>query len=647
MIFNNNFAGNQNQLPWPAHELVSEPYTVDLNNPPFVPTVTCTPDFQQLLPLISGSAVNAIANQAKRSSLRAFLYNQLSENNYRNNDFIDAVTTITTYMMYLVYVQRQNLPLTELVQVGVEKGLEYKIANNVATYQGLVNFIDAQTRNSINGVLNELQQLKGQFQQMLAQLTGNVGTSNIGIGVGGMQSNRPSFSSGNFGTGQSSNAIFQNNPITQPVQQVVDTGVSFGSKYGNIKPTEVLPISQPIVTQTNTLTPTQPQPPIQVTETIPTKEKQTVRIPLSRSGLKWVRSDEQPYPPIVKRSVNELYVNENEDSTLVFSIGERSKESMFEYETHTTQTNFGIRPSARELPTKEQIDASNRKLIGVLENGVEKISESTEYIPPSKVLSPDEISVEFSLESIVIEHEIKRDRYVNDGEVEEINIFRNEVVLLESLGKLSDKDYLTLERLQQSETFEELVTRLRSASTTLSKKAWRVIERRLTRIFNDVLSLYLSMDIKIDSYLIDIDGLLTLLNEKYVAVYDVLMHNQLNIIRFAIKPLLGAPQEPEIRVAIESGDGEDNKFEFLASYVTMTSIDIDSELLDIELTSHVGNVILSNQSKLLYSLAESIFKERNSTNPIHLDYLMLSDGVVLRISKGLVGGDYYCVSVVN
>lgn len=637
-MFSNNFQFIQNQLPWPADTLNSEPSGV--NQAPYVPNVMCTPDFQNILPLITTTAINAIAATARNSNLRVFTYNQLSENNFQNQNFTNLISLITSYLMYLTYYQNQNPGnLNQFIQLGVDKGLEYQIASNVAQYSGLGQYIDQQTGAYIQNVLSELQQLKPAIQNMAMQLQGNqVGYTN------NMMNQRPSFSSGNFGTSNISNAgsaVFQNNPVNQPIQQQQSSvGSVFGSKYGNIKTNEVLPIhhEEPV------------EKPIQVVTNInkaEEKESATVLMPLTETNLKWVRSDKHPYPPIVKRSTAQLYVKVEEDGTQSYSIGKRSEKSMFDYETHTTLTNFGVRPSTRELPTKESIDNANQKIISVIENGTEIVNEDTEYLPKHKLLCHESIGVEFSIDSIAFEHEIKRDGYIVE-EDDEISLFRTEVVLLDNIGVLNEKDTLSLERLKQSETLLELATRLNSVSATMNKRVWRAIERRLTKTVNDVLYLYLSMDLQLDSFVMDIESLIDLLKKEYVAVYDALVRHERNIIKHAISPLSDSPDEFSIRVSINGGDSNaNNRFEFLTNHVTMTSVDIDSELLDVELTSHVGNVILPNQSKLLYSLAETVFKEKDNSNPFRLDYLLLNDGVMLRISKGIVGRDYYCISVVN
>lgn len=632
----NNFLGNNNNaLPWPADSLNRNPIPINIENPPFVPNVPCTPDFQQVLPLVTGSAIQEIQQGAQTTNLRAFAFNQLSENNYQNQEFVNLVSLIVSIMMYSVYVQKQSTQLGQLVQLGVQKGIEYQLASNVAQYPALQSYLDVNAQNYVRTVLNELQQIRPQLQNMMAQLSGGGGM--------GMQNNRPSFSTNNFGASNGAGAgVFQQNPIRQPIQAQQTNNTSFGSKYGNIKAPEAPINTNPIPVSANTLIETKPD----------LKEDVTVPTPVSKSPLKWKRTEEQPYPPLVKRSEHELFVQLNEQGVPTLSIGKRTENSMFDYETHTTLTNFGVRASTKPLPTSEDISKTNKELTTIISNGIEKVNKDTETVPELKIIKHGYSFVEYSLESFCLENELSRAGYIEVGKAGQIKLFKTEGFLIENLGELTERDRLDLAKLKTSESFEELAVILKNAAATMSKRPWRIIERKLTRTLNDVLKYQLSLELSIDSFLLDIDDLMGVLKKTSTAVHESITKNQINIIRHALAPISGTDLEAVVKETILTNEINDKeytlKFEFLQNEVTVTSVDIDSETLDIELFGTVGNIILPSESKLLLSLAESIIKDKGiNSNPVGLDYIMLSDGTILRISKGLIGEDYYIVSIVN
>lgn len=638
-MFQNNFLNNNNNLPWPADSLNRNPINIRPDQPPFVPNVPCTPEFQQVIPLVTGYTIQAINQGANTSNLRAFAFNQLSENNFQNQDFVNLVALVVSLMMYSHYVQRNNYQLEQLIRMAVEKGIEYQLASNVAQYPALANYLDVNAQNYVRGVLNELQQMRGQLQAMMSQLSG-------GGGVFGMNT-RPSFSSGGFGVGNNGggSAVFSGTPMQQPIQQQ-QPDTSFGTKYGNIKPAEP-----------GMLTPNLPEPAQAAPTNIKPDNKAediSVPTPINKSPLVWKPRDEQPYPPIVKRSESEVFISLNEEGIPVLSIGDRTKESMFDYETHTTLTSFGVRPSTRPLPTVEEMDKANDEIVSVIKNGSEKISDETEFIPAFKILEHGHMFLEFSLATLCLEHELRKAGICKTKDMgsDSIKLFKTEGRLIENLGSLSDKDRLSIEHLRNSESFAEAVMILKASAATMPARAWRTIERKLTRVVNDVLRLHLSMDLRIDSFMLDIMDLMELLKNTSTAVYDSMVKNQVNVMRAALNITTDSDIETVINENILSdeidGVAFNLDFEFLHDSVTLTSVDIDSVTLNVELYKNVGSVILRDQSKLLFELAHFILKNKpKNTNPIGFDYIMLSDGVLLRITRGLVGEDYITISVAD
>lgn len=89
-------------LPYPDHELLSQPVNYPTNNPPFVPRVDLIHEAQPLLVHAAAAVANEASYVAGQSGPRVFCYNLLSDVGWANDAFSDVVkmTCDTAVLMF-------------------------------------------------------------------------------------------------------------------------------------------------------------------------------------------------------------------------------------------------------------------------------------------------------------------------------------------------------------------------------------------------------------------------------------------------------------------------------------------------------------------------------------------------------------------
>lgn len=89
-------------LPYPDHELLSQPVQYPNNNPPYVPRVELLHEAESLLTAASAAVANEASYMSGQSGPRVFCYNMLSDMNWANNAFADVVKMVcdTAVLMF-------------------------------------------------------------------------------------------------------------------------------------------------------------------------------------------------------------------------------------------------------------------------------------------------------------------------------------------------------------------------------------------------------------------------------------------------------------------------------------------------------------------------------------------------------------------
>lgn len=637
------FMNSGNGLPYPADQLIRSPININVQNPPFVPQVACTNEMRQFLPVISGSLILAIQNGAQQSNLRAFAFNQLSENNYANLAFSELTATVVNIVMVHAYLQNQTNDVQGLIQYAVNKGLDFFMAFSVYKHPGLQQYINQEQAQSIQNLLAELNNYQTQFSQLHQQLQ-NGGQNNF--------NQRPGFSQGNMvntnipsvnrfsNTSSSVFSGFNNNPINNN-QNSTPMESLYTSRYAALQEAENTSITdrkEPKVVSA--------KPEIQVTHTEPEDYK--------TSSLVWSRTEDQNYPPIVRFSENQILIKQEPNEPPKLIIDKRSENSVFDYETHTALSSLRVYPSTEPRMTNQEIRAINENVFNIIKQGqsildIQMMEEGAE-VPIFKIIKYPNYSIENSLESALFESEVTAEniRGMLSLEHDEILVFITNSILIENLGVLSENEEKEINFLSNSKTLDELHSRLKASAASLSKKAWRTIESKLTRIINEALRLQLAMDLRIDSFLSDYEDLVGVLNSGPETVKTAFFAHQKELISFSLKIEDDPKMVKMIDATFLSDDPNSDsgiEFKFLKNEASVVNLSMSCEELNVDVYKDLGSLILERESKVLYELAHHLFTSIPQTQFFTYFYVYTTDGVALRITRGLIGTDHFTLSV--
>lgn len=653
----------QSGLPFPADRLMRNPISINPQAPLFIPQVNALPEAANAIPLLTGMAMLYIETQMTSNYLRVFGFNVLGRDYYRNNEFAQFMQIVVDYFaFYVKEAQSRNTQPdpTQAVQESISKSIDYFLSLCVSKYPSLSGYLTNEQQQRISAVLSEYGQFINITRSMYTQATqiarpGFSGSVNVG-------NNMMPTSLGNTPT-PTQGSIFQAGPSTLNINPTVNKN-SFGSRYDDIdesvfsatthqSPSHFSSEQHSFTKETN-MTPSHhatPHP-----EEFLTSNPLLEYHPAKTSPLVFIPNKEVPYPPFVKRSEKELFVRQEFDSDGVafvrFSVAKRSEDSMFDYDTHTTLTQMGVHPSTRERPSRSDIEHAQQRIMRSLEER-ENVIEDNSVAVEFAVNKRNTYTFVGSLESLIMDNEIARNTAlsVEEGKEQVIHVFGTNAFMIESLGELTSREKDILDGFKVAETFMDLVRELKIKAPRINKRAWRTIERRMTRIVNYTLRQQLSTEMTIDSFVMDMEELLDVLAQTAPLVHSRLIQHESAIIKNALckandEMIASADEDNESPVsdclssAIMGGPST-----ILVSEASCYWLNIDSEELDIELYKNVGNTILPPQSKLLFNLSLFIKSQRTSNDPLITDYVILSDGVVLAMNNGLIGTDFVVVSI--
>lgn len=672
------FNNNAQALPVPADSLMRQPQSINVNNPPFVPQgIECTPELQQCIPQLSGMLAYLISNSASQNHLRAFAFNLLSSNNFANAEFNALVATGMQIVMVCAYMQNQRNDLPGLLQYAAQKALEMYISVNVSRYPALQQYVDQNQANQIRQVLSEFEQFKNASGQLMRQMQFNnnqfnqpsMGGFNSGFNnnnFGGGFNNQPSsfnrfsnFNQGGFNTrvGMSPShfgspsateaSVFQSS--MREAGNTVNEQASYqSSRFSSLR--ESLNQSTPQRNEVMTDVANSSQIPVVAKEQTPIEP---VMKPYKESGLTWVRSDEQPYPPIVKYSTHEIVAYQNEKGEVRLAIQNRKGGRVFDYEAHTTLSSLRVYPVSETKPSEVEIQSvqedlntriNEERALTVTNNDSSQMNDSLDY----DLVKYDDISIEKSVEGAILTNDVNREFLHQLRGTDYTALVKTESKVVESLGPLDEVAKTETKFLSRIKILSDLRDRLRENRRILTKRAWRVIESRLTKGINHVLKNQLSLTLQIDSFFEDYNDLKDAIQNVSPVLLQAFLNYQSEIIILAMnfaqdEVLIDSIREELVLKQDLLGEEKIASFEFLQTDVIIYGVDIDSLTLDIDLFNNTGSLILQSESAVLFKLVNLIFSSTQS--PYREIYLSLSDGVVLRLDRGLVGTNNYLVSV--
>ena len=163
------------QLPFSYDQLMAQPMQFRMDAPPCVPNVPCPQNLQYILPAICALVANEASQRYNTHAGRMFLFNQLSVNNYNNNDFATCVATVLDLLSLNLFKQVYRT-VEEGLSDAVSKALSIYCSLNFQNYPALQSVTNPDIVNdafkniqAFHGLSNEIANFKNRSQQGFPQ----------------------------------------------------------------------------------------------------------------------------------------------------------------------------------------------------------------------------------------------------------------------------------------------------------------------------------------------------------------------------------------------------------------------------------------------------------------------------------------------
>jgi hypothetical protein len=675
----------QAQLPVNPTQIQSQPVNVSPGQPHFLPSVTVPPQIQQYLPLITSVIIMEIQGKVQQNPLRIFMFNLYSMNQYNNREFAELVEICANYI-HLVMMNGREYNTIEAAVFGVAQNLVTMMAcAQVKPFPALMQVLPPDLQQSaINGV-RALETIVREISGSMRPQQGGYNTSmqNRG-GMGGAVATMAAASSGGYGlfdqvnrtqpmqgapstnnssggavnryrkqlseqsSQQNTSSAFQYGGIPAPQvstmgstnqQQAHRTVADIISANGSIqqpfKPRHSAVVSELTFEpnkQTATITEVQPSNWFNETSVGASQESYTPTettvydessIP---NGMKWVRSDIQPYHPLWDSRTQKPMYSVLDNKTVVailVNLSEKEKD-MMDYQKHV----IGKRPT-----TSSQIPVSGDKADGKIINIESTITDITVVNDESGSLiaTCDEAAVNtvrlkaklnknfITENACVIKMIVVNPLFVDNNDLE--NEFRNIVVLL-----------------SEAETFQNANQLLYQMSDAAQVCLRPHIEGILVKHINSVLSLEMGLEgVNIDAFS-DSVNIHTELSKAYGGIVgESIKANEAMILRRSMS-LLSKSDTLTFTHAVVGGSDtvsyEAGTVVYSASDYAYVCVKLHSDELKLTNNSNLTLLVSEDNNKVLHDILEKSFEFVNTDD--YLVRLVTADGVVFAVAKGFI-----------
>ena len=212
------------------------PYSVPGRNPPNGFPMQLGPDVFKML---DGHLRHQLQEQAPRNPLRVFLFNQMASNMYNNPQYDELLVSAGGFLEMVLAANTHGNNIDSAAAMVAQKMTTIYASINAVTYQPLQQLVqDPNIVNSVNGTLQEFEQIKNQILQFQQRSQpqqnwgGNQGGFNQG-GGGGYQPRQTQWQGGNSMGGYGQTNTFSGNGggrsmfsghQAPPQRSILDTG---------------------------------------------------------------------------------------------------------------------------------------------------------------------------------------------------------------------------------------------------------------------------------------------------------------------------------------------------------------------------------------------------------------------------------------
>jgi len=638
--------GGMQQLPYPCDGLQRQPLNFDINNPPFVLQAQTLGVVNNFLAPISGLTIMKIQENAQRNALRCFMFNEMSVNNYHNQQFANLLGSIYDFVGYLVYTDSRFGPnnVGPAAEMGIPFMLEVYCGILAERYPQFQQMIDPNTMNQLRGIMQQYRQAAQVIQQMKQQQMQQGQQSNMGFMPSAMtspagsmamihqQSQASAIPTGIFSSGGTSPAV---QVETKPLASRYNGGSRYAARAQERQESQQQPAGQ--FTLTQPFNPRYSGAPIQ--DKAEMAELQESDLPFQADQVvpfsKWEPNRDQRLFPAFDPKHFYAQIRMNEDGKPIAHLIRIENADMFEYEKHAIPRGFGYTP--KEV-TKERLEAARRDLVA-LSLPAEPVVETE---PEEKVVLPginqmEDMIIENGLDAALLYHRCRIEEAIHGGQKAD-QVFVTEATLFETLPLAVDAQALSVRNLDKlfvaaSEAFRN--------STVYS-----LIDARITKAINDYLTYQLGLSVTIDSFFGDYKELKSYMAEQGDTVRMVWNKDQHYLVERALQVADSTILRHVLSINTDTEvvrDKLSTETTLLVEKAYLCALNFDIDLLPIEYHGKYFNRVERKTAALFYDLIEKLV----SINPDAKFYLTTADGRVLEVTKGRLGPDYYLVRLVK
>lgn len=632
--------------------------------PPYIPNnIVCPPNMQYMLPVICAMIANEASQRCGVHPGRTFLFNQLSSNNWVNNDFCTVVSTVVDLLM-LNMGKNLYRNIEEGVSSAVTDAMSIYASLNFQTYPALQSVTPPEIVNEAHknnqafySLSNEIANFKARnqsgFQPPLQQHPQMMVNPAFGGGYPSQQ-NYPQpqqFTNPYQGNAPlSGNSGLFNKSSTPQGMPIMQQPKSSSGKYDYLKPS--VPQGQKSIYVTENVTHIKAEPGTSTAYFQPEKE------------LVWSPSIYQFYPLTINPFKEKLLLREVANPVsckmAVISYIEPLKGPELDREKHKITTmsqiytahipdNYGTRA--------ESLKDSVSKLFAIEPDEINNLKKANEEERDEfeHVLTHIEPSWVFDsfIENAIFSSRLTQREHILNGT--ECTVYRTYRIISKPIISLVDhSDFI--DDISTCKTFNDVAVLLHDAisfrnnDTSLVTLCYE-IDKLLKKEINHVLTNKMSLNgISIDSFIDDVKDLPDYLNNAYGDKYE---QTFVDFQRAYIPRMISTLRPDEVENFRESlMDDRDLESKVVINFInqtySLTFVNVENFELEIKPFDDCASSIIEEHQPLMYKIVSGIFTQDRDTDRECLHNLIITaDDVIYEVQKGLIGNNFFTINKFN
>lgn len=648
---------------------MTQPLQYRNDSPPYVPNgIVCPPNMQYIIPAICAMIANESAQKCGLHPGRTFLFNQLSYNNWANNDFSTVVSTVIDLLM-LNLAKNLYRSIEEGVSSVVSDALSIFCSMNFQNFPALQSVTQPDVVNEAHknnqaffSLSNEIMNFKARNQQIPqgypVQPQPQQMMVNPSFGGGGFQQPQAPLTyqqPQQFTNPYSNNAPLNGNSglfnkTTTPNANTMQNPKPPSGKYDYLKP-PVIEVGKNAINNTTVG--------IHYFETPPGTSKAYLA---PEKELVWIPSTYQFYPLAINPFKEKLCLREVPNpmsyKMSVISYIEPLKGIELDRAQHKITTmsqvytamipdNYGT----REESLKDSVD----KIFSIDYKEIDSLKKCTsgeekeEFKDILTHIDPDWVYDSF-LESAIFNCRLKQKENISSGV--ECTVFRAyRAMAFPIIVSVDHSDFI--DDLSVCKTFNEMGGLLNDAITYSSENKSLVtlcyeLDKLLKNEINHVLRNKMSLNgVSIDSFIDDVKDLPEYLDanfgDKYKEIFDDFQKAYIKQMICSVKP-----DELKVLQNMLMDESElENKpvINFIAQNFSFTFVNVEDYELGIKPFDDCASSIIEEQHPLMYKIVSGIFnQDRDIERECLHNLIITSDNVIYEVQKGLVGNNFFTIN---